>query len=79
MMANLGLALFDKPMMNARQVMIAEEAPKLNLVRCDIDWWNNLRYYLSVLENSGEFFMMNNYESLYNFFNIRYRRDLHEE
>jgi hypothetical protein len=36
-MANFGFWLLLNPMMNARQVIIAEEAPKLNLVRCDID------------------------------------------
>lgn len=35
-MLSLGLELWLSPMMNARQVIIAELAPKLYFVRCDI-------------------------------------------
>ena len=35
-MLSFGFALLLNPMISAKQVMIAEVAPKLNLVRCDI-------------------------------------------
>ena len=36
MMASFGFVLLLNPMIKAKQVMIADVAPKLNFVRCDI-------------------------------------------